>query len=232
MIDLSIKVEMPRRYVKHADALRSMSIAEPTQAVVASAIKRRVADEGKPTTRPPPYAGVRFDRRDATRDRPYLVASRYPVQSERQGETGVNIFDSSADFHAAAGAKPGTYVVQRQGMWSGLTVMVRNLREATIQFRGRSQGQAPQSGKGGFSARGLRVSNALKAWTVLDKHGVNVLANTAAELAAVCAAVNSTLARSIARATGATATSGQNQPDGDRWIYTTLARLLALRSAP
>lgn len=110
-----------------------------------------------------------------------FVSPRYPIIAEgKQAENGVIVYPSSAAMHR--NITPGSFNVSG-GMWAGLTV--RPLRRAArVQFRGRSEGQDP-----GKRRRGLKVSNALKAGTVLRQCRVNVLALHRHELDAIARGV-------------------------------------------
>lgn len=174
---LSIKLEFSRS--RRAPTIGTALRAVPTGIAhgLAQLVKVRVARRARPANRPPRYP-TRAQR---------LISPRYPVRPARpEGPSGAEVFRSSAEFHSQMGTRVGSYHVSG-GMWGGLTVVVG--RTARVKFRGRSEGQTPVfRGKAGV-ARGRKVSNALKAATVLRSHGVNILALTEGELEAVGVAV-------------------------------------------
>lgn len=104
-------------------------------------------------------------------------------------ERGLTVYQSSAEFHR--GTKRGTFNVS-DGMWGGLTV-VGGVRDATVAFRYRSTGQTLRlkrykRKRSRFKA--YKVSNALKAGTVLNVKGVNLLALKHSELDSISSAVS------------------------------------------
>lgn len=146
------------------------------------AVRRRVQERGD-------LAGQSFPGWDALhegddgvmRGRRKFVSARYPDKaSGRIVKSGAEMFDSSEVYHRANGTRPGTYSTTG-GMWSGLSRVVWSVKRTDIMFRGRSPGQDPRMVNG--KSRPLKVSNALKAWTVHAQHGVNLLAVTVEELA-------------------------------------------------
>ena len=174
---------------------------------LAEHIKRRVSVEGKTVQSPTPYPGAHVVMKPSAKTgkpirtyRSRFVSPGYPHKGNVWYETrkkAIQVYRSSKDLHH--GVKRGTYNISG-GMWDGLTVKA-NWYSATIEFRGRSTGQSPGKQK----ARGFtrKVSNALKAATVRDKHGVNVLAVTAAEFRAIQGAVSNALLRVASDAIGA-----------------------------
>lgn len=112
----------------------------------------------------------------STRRHAYDISPTYPVKPAGGGKLradGVQVWVSSAAYHAAAGGKLGNV---SGGMWNGLSAVISGRSSARVLFRGRSSGQRPnprrtKSGK----AKGLKVSNALKAYSVLRRTGFNVL---------------------------------------------------------
>lgn len=119
-----------------------------------------------------------------TRYKNVLVSGRYPGASGKGQTTksGAIRFHDSQTMHEALGARRGSYSVSG-GMWDGLTRIVITPTLVTLQFRGRSEGQEARIKNG--KQRPLRVNNALKAATVLQQHGVNLLALNETELAAI-----------------------------------------------
>lgn len=208
---MQVRIEMPgrklRRDVTGATLARALRSAATGAAYwLASSVKARVSIYGKHHQGSFAYSTsgrqkqfVRFGEK-VERVTVHPVSPRYPVSGGRVGKNGARIFASSAHFHKAAGARPGTFNVnKRGGMWSGLSVRVFSRNAARIEFRGRSEGQGMLSGralrsgqktsephfrrmKTGVKARPRKVSNALKAATVRANTGIHVLAVTHAEL--------------------------------------------------
>jgi len=180
---IDVKVEMSKKLRDSgADVEQTMDeLAPAISKALAVAIRGRVAERGD-------LAGQAFPGYDARGS--YPVSGRYPhggmmpliiaIKGKRPKAPDAKWFRNSVEFHQ--GVVPGSYYVSG-GMWSGLTVMVRTPTLVQLLFRGRSEGQDPRFING--QSRPLKVSNALKAWTVLTKHGVNVLQISEAELAAV-----------------------------------------------
>lgn len=158
------------------------SLAAAVAGALGTALKRRVRDRAD-------LAGQPSQSWD-TRYRGTLVAPNYPGASKgQQTRSGAWLFRDSQAMHEALGARPGSYSVSG-GMWAGLTRIVITPTLATLQFRGRSEGQQPSwrgsRRKGGARTAGtVRINNALKVATVLRAHGVNVLALSESELGAV-----------------------------------------------
>lgn len=122
----------------------------------------------------------------------FAVSPRYPDRARgKLGPSGAERYPSRAEYHGVNGTRPGSYHVTG-GMWSGLSAVVPGRRRGELLFRGRSEGQNPNFFKRGarrgrnatpdIVARGLRVDNNLKAWSVLSAHRVNVLAISHPEL--------------------------------------------------
>lgn len=148
-----------------------------------------------------------------TRYKHTLVSPRYPGVSGRGDDTlsGARAFKNNEEFHRAMGARPGSYSVSG-GMWDGLSRIVITPTLVTLEFRGRSESQDPnirarrrrivsskaaRSPRGASTAKGLKINNTLKAGTVLNQHGVNVLALSESELGAIGAGVVSAMAWGI-----------------------------------
>lgn len=167
-LGLTVKVEAPRRRRRPGAVSKTVgSVAVGTAQALAMHVSRRVIARGDTVQTPPKYPGQKRGSRGLVSRR--FIARRYPIQPNAEGQTvdtGVVFYPSSADFHAAT--RPGSYYVSG-GMWEGLTI-VPGRTAAAVKFRGRSIGQDP-----GKRGRGRKVSNALKAKTVLNAHGVNVL---------------------------------------------------------
>lgn len=189
------------------------SLAASIVGALGPALRARVQGRGDP-------AGQHAKSWD-TGHKNVQISPRYPgvAGKGRDTRSGARGFEDSAAFHHAMGARLGAYSVSG-GMWEGLTRIVVTPTIATLQFRGRSEGQDPNTRgfrrrqlsytihQGGKSiavtragrvgtARGLKVNNALKAATVLRQHGVNVLALTSQELEAISIGALSSIAKGI-----------------------------------
>lgn len=206
--------------------------------ILAKAVKQRVAVQGKPEGRVPAYDTSR--PREVS---PRYPVSAPPTKYREAGESGVvtvtvggitasaryrdrrvrrqiggetlagaKVFESSEAMHRAAGTKGGSYNVSG-GMWDGLTVIVRG-RSASVQFRGRSEGQGIANQRRGDepyfkvqkARRGVaggriivprKVSNATKAATVLRSHGLNILEVSAHELESLASGLTESVIRRI-----------------------------------
>lgn len=129
--------------------------------------------------------------------RPRLVSARYPDKATgKEHRSGARLFRSSKAYHEEAGARRGHYSVSG-GMWAGLSRIIWSDRRVELRFRGRSEGQEARVVNG--KSRPLKVNNALKAWTVLDKHGVSLLALHDRELVATVAGLERAIAVRVAR---------------------------------
>ncbi len=129
-----------------ADPAKLRAVAKPLALarVMAESVYERVAIHGKPATAPKPYAehavsSRRITTRTATGTK---TKAGYAVTQAYAGAAGVDKqnWNSSADFHRAAGTQPGTYRVTGR-MWQGL--QVRNFGNgAVIEFAGVSLGSS------------------------------------------------------------------------------------------
>lgn len=146
------------------------------------AVRRRVEERGDLAGQTfPGWERLHEGQDGKMRGRRKFVSARYPDKaSGRVVKSGAEMFDSSDDYHRANGTRPGTYATTG-GMWSGLSRVVWSAKRTDVMFRGRSPGQDARLING--KSRPLKVSNALKAWTVHQQHRVNVLAVTVEELA-------------------------------------------------
>ena len=129
------------------------------------------------------------------------ISPRYPkVGGGRQVDSGAHLFKDSADFHRKQGVKGGSFNVSG-GLWKGLTVKAGS-RISMVMFRGRSEGQGMAYKKGATAhrnephfrymkgkkrvvAKPKKVSNALKAATVLKSTRRALLTPTKGETEAV-----------------------------------------------
>lgn len=128
--------------------------------------------------------------------KPFVISARYPdtVSSGKTHWSGAELWPSSHDYHVAAGAQRGAYKVSG-GMWAGLALVLWSEVKADIMFRGRSEGQSPRIVNG--KSRPIKVSNALKAWTVLRVHRVLLLAISERELSAITDATTQSVALAV-----------------------------------
>lgn len=206
MIDLDVEMEVARGAIKkHGSREAALGkVPHGVAQVLATAIRKRVAKEGKPAQPFRGYEteGIRF------------ISPRYPVSGGREGPSGVKVFDSTADFQRSAGTKKGSFSASG-GMWAGLRTVIQSQR-AAVKFRGRSEGQGMALGvrlkgqkanephfrkmaSGQIKARPRKVSNALKAATVLGATRINVLALTAKEFISIRDALMMISQRGIGR---------------------------------
>lgn len=111
-----------------------------------------------------------------------LVSARYPgAERGKLTRSGARLFKTNRDFHIAIGARRGHYSME------GLSRVIMTPTLVHLRFRGRSEGQNARIING--KSRPLRISNALKAWTVYTQKRVHLLAMSEVELAAVESAV-------------------------------------------
>ena len=193
---MSIKVEFGRNVHGKPDAMRAAvdSLAGQIAIAMVRVIRRRVQTDGRPAETPPPYS-----RRRGW----YSISPRYAVQPAPTGEKngrvrsdGAAIWASSADYHAAAAVKRGSYSVTG-GMWDGLTAVLRSSSAAVAQFRGRSEGQRAIHSGPGKRAKGRKIPNALKASSVLRYAGIGLLELTEEEWDELGRAVSAWVAQGI-----------------------------------
>lgn len=216
---LKVKLEKPRAAKDDPEALRKWERSVPVAmaAALAQTLKERVQERGEPV-------------RGYTPSNPkgVLVSPRYPgAEAGTLTSSGARRFRDKSAARAAFGDTPGHFSPSG-GMWGGESVVQQGSRASEILFRGRSEGQDPafftyKSGK--RRARGRSISNALKAWTVLEKTGINILELQDGELAAVEQALTDTMARATVAALGMNA-SLSSQPSAHP-AYRLLRRLLA-----
>lgn len=109
----------------------TMAYAVPT----ANTIKRRCIGEGRTATPPQPYRGSDEDSSRTKKRRSYFIS---PAYMDRIGAPK-RYWKTSADFHAAMGVKPGSFLVSG-GMWDGLQVRNYGADGAVIDFGGSSLG--------------------------------------------------------------------------------------------
>ncbi len=130
----------------------------------------------------------------STRPRWLATSPGYPDRAQgRVGSSGAEFYRPASAYHRANSTVPGAYSTTG-GMWSGLSAVVQSERVTNIDFRGRSIGRDPAFVRKGvtkrrktayMAARTLKVNNVLKAWTVLAKHKINVLALSQGEFEAI-----------------------------------------------
>lgn len=212
---MTLKIEVSKRIRESGADLRQIEqqLAPSIANALGEAIRSRVQERGD-------LAGQRFPGWDAKvegddgikRGRNKAVSARYPDRAEGvTGKSGAEFFEDSASYHRANGTRPGSYSTTG-GMWSGLSVMVLTPTLVRLLFRGRSEGQDPRFIE--RQSRPIKVSNALKVWTVLEKHGVNVLALAESELAGIGVGIVQAIAGGVAVALPVS-WEGQDPPRGD-----------------
>lgn len=218
---LRVKIEAPKKIRDDPDAIAKWERSVPVAmaSALAHEIRERVQGRGAP---------VRLHTPANNPNR--LVSPRYPGAGlGTLTRSGARAFRDDAAFRRAIGDRPGRFSPS-SGMWDGSSVISRGSRAAENRFRGRSEGQDPgffRYKSGRQRARGRKVSNALKAWTILEKTGVNVLELKDEELRAVEAALTESLGFATVNALGVgVALSGAG---GHGPVYRTLQRLLAGR---
>lgn len=186
-----------------ADPARLRAVNKPLALarVMAESVQERVMVRGVTATAPKPYAAhVVQNRRTVTTTASGAKTKKgYVISPAYATAAGIdrNRFDSSADMHAAAGVKPGTYRVTGQ-MWKGL--QVRTFGDgAVIEFAGVSLGStskprfawqrradgkmAPRRSKAGdiVLLKPKNVRNWEKAGTVFKHSRINVVQPTDTE---------------------------------------------------
>jgi hypothetical protein len=190
---IEIKTEISKALKEGAAeevARAEASLAANLIAALLERIKARVSGAGD-------TAGQRVpDWDDSYRPRP--VSASYPDNTGQEvGRRGAKWFKTWKEFHTANRTRRGSYKVTG-GMWAGLSRVISTPTLTHGQFRGRSPGADPRFING--ESRPLRINNVLKAWTVLTKHGVNVLAFSDEELEGVRDGAVVTLGAAIAKA--------------------------------
>lgn len=194
----SIKTEVGRGLTKKAAAggVTIDSVLEGLAAELAGAlgvaIRTRVQGRGDVGDQSVPDWDSRYTG--------YVVSPRYPKHGGglKLGSSAL-WYATSLAFHSRVGAKRGHYSVSG-GMWAGLSRVINTPTLAYVKFRGRSFGQNAhvKRNKGQkLVSRGIKENNALKAWTVLNKHGVNVLALSEEEFAAIGVGVLESMALGV-----------------------------------
>jgi hypothetical protein len=189
---LSIKTEIGRGFQANGPDLAAVErlVAPSIAGALGEAIRLRVQQRGD-------LAGQAWSGYDDSH-RPFLTSAKYPDHATGAKHwSGAERFKDSAEYHAAAGVRRGSFSVTG-GMWSGLSRVIHSPYRADIMFRGRSDGQNARILKG--KSRPIKESNALKAWTVMNKAGVNILALSDAELHAVGEGVGLAAARGVSNA--------------------------------
>lgn len=121
------------------------------------------------------------------------VSPSYPdAASGRLTQAGLERFETREAWRANAGVVRGSYRVSG-GMWASLAAVKLSMRRSELQFLGASPGQnAPLVG--GVPVP-QDVPNSTKASTILERHGVNVLALSDRELAGIARGVATVLAQ-------------------------------------
>lgn len=212
---MSVKIEISKRVRDSGADLDQVEqqLAPAICKALGEAIKARVQGRGDLAGQTfPGWDDVAEGDDGVRRGRKKFVSARYPDKAlGRVGKSGAEMFESSADYHRQNGTRPGTYSTTG-GMWSGLSVVVVTPTIARLQFRGRSDGQDARFRAG--KSKPIKEDNALKAWTVFAKHGVNVLALSGAELVGIGRGVVEAIASGISVTLPVT-WEGQEPPTGD-----------------
>lgn len=190
---IGVKVEISRGLIKKLGADDAAKIANRIAPGLArnlgGAIRERVQGSGN-------LAGQRVPQWADGKRR--LVSARYP--SSAMGSpvpSGAESFEDSQTFHREAGARRGTMSVSG-GKWAGLALVIWNELKCDLRFRGRSEGQDPRIIEG--KSRPIKVSNALKAWTVYRAFRVQFMAISDRELSATTEAATQAAALMAASA--------------------------------
>lgn len=170
---LDVKLEMPRASKRNQNP--HLTRVQYAVAGLATAIRRRVKAHGTEG-----YSGP-----STTHFRQWIADGYKAIRGSSIQADGATMFLNS---RAARGgvSHPASAFNLSGGMWDGMSVLQQGSNGARVQFRGRSVGQTPKwkvyKSDGRKKARTLKVSNALKAWTVLKSAGVNILALTPADM--------------------------------------------------
>lgn len=182
---ISITTEVGRGLAKRGetDVRKALDGAAAVLAMVlGETVKRRVSEQAN-------VAGQRVSDWDAA-FKGIMVAARYPGADKGVAtRSGARRFETNKAFHEAIGSRLGAYPM------TGLSRVIRSSTSVDLLFRGRSEGQDGRIING--KSRPLKVSNALKAWTVREKKNVNLLAMTEDELRAIEAGIAHTVAFGI-----------------------------------
>lgn len=219
-----VKIEYTRAAVKSGDLQGAWDGSGGAVAhALAKAIKRRVQKRGDLAGQtPPPYASKN----------PRYVSPRYPISGGEITESGLRYFESSRELHATT--RRGTYDVTG-GMWDGFSQLVAP-RGGSLRFRGRSVGQEfrtvirkLKSYRGGARQGRMsmaKISNALKAWVVLESHGVNLLMLSDRELAAIPAGLTAAMRRQL-KSIGTAAIKWEGGGFGNSYVSAEIIRRLS-----
>lgn len=201
---LDVKVELSKGMVASGATVEQAldQVVPATATALARAVRARVQDRGDLAGQAfPGWDDIVEDDKGVKRGRRKFTSAKYPDKARgKLVPSGAEMFDSSAAYHRANGTQRGTYSTTG-GMWSGLSAVVWSRYKADVLFRGRSDGQDPRfvpGPDGGAVSKPLKVSNALKAWTVINKHRVNILALSERELVGIGAGVVQVTAGAIA----------------------------------
>lgn len=189
---LAIKTEIGRGFQASGPDLAAVErlVAPSIAGVLGEAIRMRVQQRGD-------LAGQAWGGY-SDEHKPYLTSAKYPDHATGAAHwSGAERYKTSAEYHAAAGVRRGSFSVTG-GMWSGLSRVIHSPYRSDIMFRGRSDGQNARILKG--KSRPIKESNALKAWTVMNKAGVNILALSDGELSAIADGVGLAAARGVGNA--------------------------------
>jgi len=136
MHTVDLHVSKAYKSPERAEVLRKLQKPMGVAQALADAIRERVAVEANPAREAGQAGHVR--RPYESRARGFLVHEDYMRRLGLGDKPGR--FASSAEFHKAAGIRPGTYKAT-SGLWSSLYVRNWGGKGAIIDFRGRSLGR-------------------------------------------------------------------------------------------
>lgn len=124
----------------------------------------------------------------------------------------IRVFTSSADFHARANTKPGSYSVSG-GMWKGIQARGSGASSVIIDFAGSSEGSGKSQRFPSYRGRsdrsvGSRSTNVIgyfserarngwKAGAIFDRHRVHVLMPTDGEIDEVASEIGNAAGRYV-----------------------------------
>ncbi len=185
---LEIKLEVSKTLLRQGATVAQVEqqLAPTITKALLLAIRGRVSTRGD-------LAGQHFPGYDSDA-RGFPVSGRLPSRGGKPSPSGAEWYPSSEAMHRAFGVVPGSYNVTG-GMWGGLAAMVMTPTLVRMLFRGRSEGHSARFVKG--KSRPIKVSNSLKAATVLQRHGVNVLALSEQELEGIGRGVTLAMASGV-----------------------------------
>lgn len=194
-VPIKVKLEFDRGTESEGKRRAMRRPSNKVARILAKTIKRRFVKDGDRGWR---YHSAPSQRRPRFK----LISPRYPkaVGGIQATPDSAYRFKDSADFHRKQGVKNGSFSTSG-GMWKGLTVKTGS-RISMVMFRGRSEGQGMvymkgakahksephfryMKGKKKVVAKPKKISNALKAATVLKSCRTALLTPTESEVIGV-----------------------------------------------